>query len=158
MNIRIMGTLHASFNNGPGCRYVVFLQGCEHYCDGCQNPGSWKMDGGELWSVEELGEKICRELIYHHGYDGITLSGGDPYYQEQACIELIRYIQHRMYDHVNVCVYTGYTFDEVKDRDLTHAIDILIDGPYIKDLPPAAYVGSNNQKIIYLKTESKETF
>lgn len=52
--MRIAGINRCSFVNGPGARYVIFVQGCEHHCKGCQNPSTWDMNGGEEISVEAL--------------------------------------------------------------------------------------------------------
>ena len=79
--MRIAGVTPCSLVNGDGVRYVVFLQGCAHHCPGCQNPDTWDFDGGQETRVEWLAD-IIRQQKY---VDGITISGGDPFYQQAEC-------------------------------------------------------------------------
>ena len=83
--MRIAGVLTCSLVNGEGIRYVIFTQGCKHGCRGCHNPDTWDMGGGYEVSVEELAADIRK----HRMIDGITLSGGDPMYQEAECLLLL---------------------------------------------------------------------
>ena len=141
--MRIAGTLPCSLVNGEGIRFVVFLQGCAHQCPGCQNPETWDFSGGQ----EADPKRIAIQYMKHaHLLDGITLSGGDPFYQEKECLELLDLLP----DGTNVWVYTGFTFEEVEDRELTKRADAIVDGPYIesKRSETLPYRGSTNQRII----------
>lgn len=141
--MRIAGTLPCSLVNGEGIRFVVFLQGCAHRCPGCQNPETWDFYGGQEVDPEDIAEQYMKHA---HLLDGITLSGGDPFYQEIECLELLDLLP----DGTNVWVYTGFTFEEVKDRELTKRADVIVDGPYIesKRSERLTYRGSTNQRII----------
>ena len=138
--MRIAGILPCSFVNGEGARYVIFLQGCKHHCKGCQNPETWDFDGGK-----EIGEKeIAEDFRNRKLLDGITLSGGDPFFQQEACVELIDLL-----DGVNVWIYTGFEYDEISETELAKKANVLVVGKFIEDLKcDGQYFGSSNQKII----------
>lgn len=138
----IAGTLPFSLVNGEGVRFVVFLQGCGHHCPGCQNPETWDFDGGHEVSPRD----IVRQYRKHARLlDGITLSGGDPFYQEAECLKLLDLLPG-----VNVWVYSGFNYEEIKDRPLAKRADVIVDGPYIEALRTETlpYRGSTNQRII----------
>ena len=137
--MRIAGTLPCSLVNGDGIRYVVFVQGCGHHCPGCQNPETWDFDGGKEVELELIAANFKRRKHL----DGITLSGGDPFYQQEACLELLRLLPG-----VNVWIYTGFEYEEIKDTELAKAADVLVTGPYIEDMRcEGRMYGSSNQKI-----------
>ena len=138
--MRIAGLLPLSFVNGSGARYVVFLQGCAHHCPGCHNPDTWDFLGGFELEPDQIvaGYQRRARLL-----DGITLSGGDPFYQQEACVELLR-----MLPGVDVWIYTGFEYDEIKDTELAKMADVLVTGPYLKELHCEGQMyGSSNQEI-----------
>jgi anaerobic ribonucleoside-triphosphate reductase activating protein len=138
--MRIAGTNSCSLVNGEGIRYVVFLQGCAHRCPGCHNPDTWDFEGGHYIHPAALaGDIRCRSFI-----DGVTLSGGDPFYQEEECLELLARLPH----YLNVWVYTGFEYEEIKDRPLAKLADVLVTGPFIENLKCEGQMyGSSNQEI-----------
>lgn len=141
--MRIAGTLKASLNNGEGIRYVIFLQGCKHYCKGCQNPDTWDMNGGIEKDVEELAKEIQTELTKHPYYSGITLSGGDPFYQQEECVKLIKLL------NVNTWIYTGFLYEEINQTELAKIANVIVDGPFVESLKcEGKLYGSSNQRII----------
>ena len=78
MEIRLASDLQPdSIVDGEGIRTVLWTQGCSHHCKGCHNPKTWSFDGGIVVDVE----LVKRELAKVKGQDGITLSGGDPWFQ-----------------------------------------------------------------------------
>lgn len=89
----IMGRIHSeeSFGtlDGPGVRYVVFMQGCPNRCIYCHNPDTWSNATGKLVSVDELMQRIlsCRNFI---GKGGVTVSGGEPVMQKEFVLELLK--------------------------------------------------------------------
>lgn len=138
--MRIAGTMPCSIANGDGVRFVVFVQGCAHHCHGCHNPGTWDFAGGGAIKPADLAN-----MIKSHPYiDGVTLSGGDPFYQEAACLELMEHLP----EDTNLWVYTGFEYDEIKDRPLAKRADVLVTGPYIEELRCLGKMyGSSNQEI-----------
>lgn len=150
--MRLAGILSESVVDGPGVRFVVFAQGCLHHCPGCHNPATWDPGGGEEATVKSVLKQIKKKLKYIRG---ITLSGGDPFLQAEEMAELA--IEARKLD-LDIVTYTGYTYEELLERnlpggkDLLDATDILIDGPFIEEQKDISlpFRGSKNQRIIDL--------
>ena len=149
MKIRIAGIAEDSIVDGPGLRLTVFVQGCPHHCLGCHNPETHDPDGGKLMDTAEIIAKMDANPLL----DGITLSGGEPFMQPVACVELAKAAHER---GLNVWCYTGYTIEAIMGgrdngkRGLLKHIDVLVDGPYIDsqrtlELP---WRGSKNQRVI----------
>ena len=138
--MRIAGNpITCSFVNGPGARYVIFLQGCAHHCPGCQNPDTWDFSGGVEMSVEDIAADIKK----HRMIDGITLSGGDPFYQQSECLKLLDLLPG-----MNVWIYTGFEWSEIKGTMLAQCADGLVTGPFVQALKcEGKYYGSSNQEI-----------
>lgn len=85
-SIQTMGTV-----DGPGVRFVVFLQGCNMRCDYCHNPDTWSHDGAELLiDSAELAQRANRYRNYYGKTPGITVSGGEALCQQDFVIELFR--------------------------------------------------------------------
>lgn len=152
MSIKLASELEKdSIVDGLGIRSVIWTQGCEHKCPGCHNPGTHDINGGFEKSLEELKEEISKLELQ----DGITFSGGDPFYQPKECAELASYIKSF---NMNVWCYTGFTFEQLLKlskkepaiMNFLENIDILIDGPFIisKRSYSAKFRGSSNQRII----------
>jgi anaerobic ribonucleoside-triphosphate reductase activating protein len=84
--LNIMGYVDESEVNGPGSRAVVWVQGCLRECPGCFNPDSWSFEINELVSVDALAERI----ISNPNNEGVTFSGGEPFWQAPALAALAR--------------------------------------------------------------------
>lgn len=151
MQIRVAGIVSESVVDGPGIRFVVFVQGCPHHCLGCHNPETHDFQGGELREISALVDRINTMPMI----TGITISGGEPFCQAEECGELAERVKSL---GKNVVVYSGYTYEQIKYlaasdakvEKLLSLTDILIDGPYLEaqrdlNLP---YRGSANQRII----------
>lgn len=147
--MKVAGIVKESFVDGDGVRFVVFLQGCPHHCVGCHNQKTWDFDGGKEMSIDRVLASV--EARHASFYDGITLSGGEPYMQQEACIELVKRIKS-LWKHWNVWCYTGFTYEEVKDEPLTKYIDVLVDGRFVEEERDwnCRFRGSSNQRILYL--------
>ena len=76
--------------DGPGVRYVVFLQGCPLRCAYCHNPDTWDFSGGQEREAAELVQEICRYKMYFGDKGGVTVSGGEPLMQPAFVGELFR--------------------------------------------------------------------
>lgn len=138
--MKIAGILPCSFVNGDGARYVVFVQGCKHHCKGCHNPETWNFDGGYEIAAQDIAEDFKKRSLL----DGITLSGGDPFYQAEACLELLSLLPG-----VNVWIYTGFEYQEISETELAKKADVLVVGKFVEELKcDGQYFGSRNQKII----------
>lgn len=108
----MQGRIHSleSFGtvDGPGVRFVVFLQGCPMRCAYCHNPDTWALDGGTLMSVSEILEQYQRNIgFYKDG--GITVTGGEPLMQIDFVIELFTQAKEK---NIHTCIDTsGITFN-----------------------------------------------
>ena len=139
--MRISGVLTCSLVNGEGIRYVIFTQGCAHACEGCHNKDTWDFNGGYEVDLESLVADIKKR---RHYLDGITLSGGDPFYQHDECVKLLR-----MLPEMNVWIYTGFNYGDICDTELAKMADVIVDGPFVEELKcEGHYFGSFNQRII----------
>lgn len=159
--IRTAGITDESIVDGEGLRLVVFAQGCSHDCPGCHNPASHSFQGGQLTDVEKILEKIRRNPLL----DGITYSGGDPFFQTEAFLSLSRAIRKEFFsrDDFTIMAYTGFTFEELMSKEelylpLLREIDILVDGRFILEekslnLP---FIGSRNQRILDVRRSLME--
>lgn len=150
--IRIAGIVKESIVDGPGLRYVIFTQGCHHYCEGCHNQHTWDLKGGEPISISALVEKMQAEITELH--QGITISGGEPFIWSGPLARFCEQIR-RWNPNLDIMVYTGFRFAELNARShqlFLRYIDILVDGPFIKELadPTLKWRGSSNQRILYL--------
>ena len=122
MKIRLAGEMTTdSIVDGEGIRSVIWCQGCIHNCPGCHNPETHSFDGGFLKEVSTVLDEIS-ELEFQ---DGITLSGGDPMCQIDACLEIAK---HCKKIGLNVWCYTGYTYErliEMSKTNLDYLCEIL---------------------------------
>lgn len=164
--IRIAGIEKESTVDGEGVRYVIFTQGCNHNCPGCQNPQTHSFtDGNDVEITELLTDILINPLL-----DGITLSGGDPFFQAKECEKLALAVKKQ---GLTVWAYTGFIFEEFikfienkpcdkrinKDMiKLLKTVDILVDGPFIIDKKSldCIFRGSSNQRLIDVKQSLKK--
>lgn len=142
--------------NGDGLRVVLWTAGCSHHCEECQNPVTWNPDGGVPFGEQEKQE-IFEELAKSY-VSGITFSGGDPLHcaNEADVLALAREIRTKFPDKT-IWLYTGYLWDYVKTREIVDYIDVLVDGPYVKQLRDTQlhWRGSANQRVIDVKESLK---
>lgn len=145
-----------SIIDGSGIRTVIWFQGCKHNCLGCHNPETHDFDGGTIYDVDE----ICAKLDKLKYQNGITLSGGDPFFQAEAATIIAKYA-HKI--GLNVWAYTGFVYEALVNGDddkkeLLENIDVLVDGKFVlaqKSLN-CKFRGSTNQRIIDVKKSLAE--
>lgn len=139
--------------DGEGIRYSIYLAGCRHHCKGCHNKASWNPQAGSLLTQQKVDE-IINEINANPLLDGITFSGGDPFYNPEEFLPLIKTIKERT--NMNIWCYTGYTYEQLMNmkvcREILQLVDVLVDGKFIEDLysPYLEFRGSSNQRIIKL--------
>ena len=147
--MRIANTVNDSIVDGHGLRYAVFTQGCPHHCPGCHNPDTHDPAGGREESLEALIAGLDKNPLA----EGITLSGGEPFFQAAACAELARMTHAR---GKNVWTYTGYTYEQILKKNdpawnaLLAETDVLVDGPFLEKEQSYElhFRGSRNQRLI----------
>jgi anaerobic ribonucleoside-triphosphate reductase activating protein len=109
MKLRIHSFLAGSYANGPGCRAVLWTQGCPLRCPGCFNPTTHPFDQGQWVEVDDLVTRIQR---LGSRLEGVTISGGEPLAQRPAVSELLRLVKAQTL--LSVVLLTGYTWAEVR--------------------------------------------
>lgn len=135
--------------NGDGLRTVLWVAGCNHRCEGCHNPITWDINGGLPFdenAENELFDKLKPDYI-----SGITFSGGDPLHPNNRD-EVTRLAKkaRSLFPKKTVWLYTGYSFDEIKELEIMQYLDVLVDGEFKKDLldEKLHWKGSANQRVI----------
>ncbi len=125
--------------DGPGIRFVVFMQGCNLRCGCCHNPDTWDVKGGVEYTAEELLEKIKRYKSYFGKDGGVTVSGGEPLLQSEFTAELFRLCKE---DGINTCLDTsGSILNDAVKNLLKHTDRVLLDIKYTTDELYREYVG-----------------
>jgi pyruvate formate lyase activating enzyme len=98
--------------DGPGIRYVLFMQGCPMRCLYCHNPDTWEIGKGTPVSAEEIMEEYRKNRSFYRN-GGITVTGGEPLIQTDFLIELFRLAKA---EGVHTCIDTsGITYTEAND-------------------------------------------
>ena len=82
--------------DGPGIRFVLFLQGCHLKCKYCHNRDTWDINGGKYKSLEDIFEKIMKYKNYIHPNGGVTTTGGEPLLQVKFLIELFEKLKSQI--------------------------------------------------------------
>lgn len=140
-----------SIENGPGARVSLFVSGCRRHCPGCHNEQAWDFNYGEPYTQKHHDYII--DLLKQEEYAGLSILGGEPMEPENEpeLIQLCKDIRKECPSEKTIILYSGYMYDEIKDRELLKHIDWLIDGPYIEQLRDITleYRGSSNQSIIF---------
>lgn len=135
--------------NGDGLRVVLWVAGCNHQCEDCQNPITWDLTGG--LPFDEEAEKELFEALDKPYISGITFSGGDPLhpFNRSETFRLMRKVKEQ-FPNKTVWVYTGFLWEDFIENPKMKYIDVLVDGRFVKSLydEKLQWVGSSNQRII----------
>ena len=156
--MKIIKIFKETISDGFGFRYSIYFSGCEHYCEGCHNQETWKGDIGRLLDKEYMDE-IVEEINNNSMLDGITLSGGDPFFRPSELLEFLKEIKSKT--NKNIWSYTGYTYETLLEnpimRECLDYIDVLVDGKFeqINYDPNLYFRGSSNQRIINVRESLK---
>lgn len=149
--MRILNIYKETICDGPGLRYSIYISGCNHKCEGCHNPQSWNENEGVLLTPSFLDD-IVSEIKKNIFLDGVTISGGDPFFNPKELLLFLKKIKEETKQ--NIWCYTGYTLEYLLKHDEYSEplkyIDTLVDGPFVKSLynPNLFFRGSSNQRII----------
>lgn len=136
---------------GPGTRAVLWVQGCRLRCPGCISPAWMPFEPAIQLSPEQVIERLPLNEI-----TGLTFSGGEPMEQAGALAEVVRLA--RQWRDLDVICFTGYRYESLRKKPvesgvhrLLQHVDVLIDGPYVRELNNSLGLrGSTNQRIIHL--------
>lgn len=132
-----------SLCDGQGYRTVLFLQGCNLRCKGCQNKSTWDIEKGELVDSHDLALAIREQCVNKK----LTISGGEPLLQTEELIDLLEELKD-----FDLCLYTGHQIQDVPESVLKYLKYIKV-GPFIEELKTTTkpYVGSKNQEFMEVK-------
>lgn len=141
-------------NNGEGFRVTLWVAGCTHHCQGCQNPETWDFKGGQPFG-KEAHDYLFSELSKPY-IQGVTFSGGDPLCSAGEVTALAKEIKEKL-PGKDIWLYTGFTIEQIEANDklkqILPYVDVIVDGKYVKALRDVtlAFRGSRNQRIISIK-------
>ena len=150
--LRVAGVMRESIVDGPRIRMTVFGQGCPHHCKGCHNPETHDPKGGYLSHPENILKAIDQNPLLQ----GVTFSGGEPFFQAEEFAELGTEIKKR---GLHITTYSGYTFEQIISgieagkpgwKELLSVTDLLVDGKFILEEKSLnlLFRGSKNQRLI----------
>ena len=138
--------------NGEGIGVSLFVQGCQFHCKNCFNKVTWDFDGGKKFTKDTLNTIIS--LLNDEHIKRFSILGGEPlaeknmYDVSQTIIEIRKNVTD-----IIIWVYTGYTFEEVKQlkygKEILDNVDTIVDGRYVDELRDLTleFRGSSNQNI-----------
>jgi anaerobic ribonucleoside-triphosphate reductase activating protein len=162
--ISVAATREYSMREGPGIRYVIWVQGCSLKCKGCFNPHFWSQHGGSIKDVDSLLQEVIAARIKFPEIEGVTFLGGEPFEQAESLAKLSKKLHERDF---SIMVFSGYTLAELKDHQSSEyesrlnflaSIDLLVDGRYQQDKVDIdrPWVGSKNQEFHFLTERYSE--
>lgn len=125
--------------DGPGIRTVLFMQGCDLHCKGCQNRSTWNIEKGKKVDIDELVNELTKKVFNKK----ITISGGEPLMQKECLIELVTKLNDLGFD---IALYTVHQKEDVPSI-LLDKVKYLKTGNFIQELKTTVkpFVGSENQ-------------
>jgi len=133
-------------NLGPGRRIGIWVQGCSLACPGCLSPSLWDPSGGRRVDVRTLADALA---ALARDFDGITVSGGEPFEQYGALMAFCAYL--KSLSALTIVVFSGFRLDEIEhlhpDGAFREVLDYLIDGRYERHRHDGGWRGSSNQRL-----------
>lgn len=132
--------------DGPGIRFVLFLQGCHLQCKYCHNRDTWDMSSGEYKSIDDIFEKILRYKNYINlSGGGVTVTGGEPLLQVKFLIELFKKLKKA---NIHTCIDTSGMINITEDiKEVLKYTDlVLLDIKHINDEKCKKLVGFSNKQ------------
>lgn len=130
--------------DGPGIRFVLFLQGCHLQCKYCHNRDTWDVNGGEFKSLDDIFGKIMRYKNYIYPNGGVTMTGGEPLLQSKFIFELFKRLKK---EGIHTCVDTSGSLPLTDDiKNVLSVTDlVLLDIKHIDDAKCKELVGVSNK-------------
>ena len=149
-NSAVTGRIHSIQSlgalDGPGVRFVVFMQGCNLRCGCCHNPDTWDFSGGEIFTPERIVENAKHYREYFGTKGGITVSGGEPLLQAEFVREVFSFC-HK--EGINTCLDTsGSILNEDVKALLAETDRVLLDLKYTSDSLYRQHVGCDIKTVL----------
>ena len=153
-SIQTLGTL-----DGPGVRYVVFLQGCPLRCGCCHNPDTWDFGNKKTYTEEQIVDNVLKYKEYFGTQGGITISGGEPLVQAEFVKQVFSLCKDK---GINTCLDTSGAILNQAVKDALEFTDrVLLDVKYTSEDYYEKYVGCKMQSVIdfleYLNSKNIKT-
>ena len=143
--------------NGPGVRVSIFMQGCSFHCKNCFNPETWDFEGGQEFTEDTINKVL--ELSDKKEVKGLSILGGEPMHPTniEGTTKLAKAFKEK-YPEKNIWAWSGFKYEDIKDKDVFNYIDVLVDGQYKDELhdPTLKWKGSSNQRVIDIKESKKQ--
>ena len=132
--------------DGPGVRFVVFMQGCPLRCGCCHNPDTWELSGGTEYTPQEIIQKAVRFKEYFGEKGGVTVSGGEPLLQAEFVKELFELCHN---EGINTCLDTsGCMLDDAVKELLKVTDRVLLDVKYTDAEDYRRHVGCELSQVL----------
>lgn len=150
----MVGYIHSfeSFGtvDGPGIRFVVFMQGCPMRCLYCHNPDTWTTKCGKEYTPEEVAKRVLKYKSYISNGGGVTVSGGEPLLQAEFVTELFKILKEQ---GVHTALDTsGITYNENTAKKIDELLNytdlVLLDIKHIDDEEHKKLTGQSNKNVL----------
>lgn len=143
--------------DGPGVRVSIFMQGCVFNCKNCFNPETHDFNGGKEFTDETIARVL--ELAERPGIAGLSILGGEPMHPKniEGTTRLAKAFKKKFPDKT-IWSWSGFLFEDLKDKEVMKYIDVLVDGQYKDELHNflLKYCGSSNQRVIDVNASLKK--
>ena len=143
-------------SNGEGVRVSVFFQGCSFHCKNCFNPETWDFESGKEFNDDVINHIL--DLCDNEYIVGLSILGGEPLhpFNIKGSTKLAKEFKKK-YSDKNIWLWSGFLFENLKDKEIMKYIDVLVDGQYVDELndPTLKWCGSSNQRVIDVKKSFK---
>lgn len=139
-------------SNGPGVRVSIFFQGCSFHCPGCFNAETWDFDKGKEFTLDTINHVL--DLCDKDYIEGLSILGGEPMHPKNIeCVTRLAKTFKEKYPDKTIWTWSGFLFDDIKDKEIMNYLDVLVDGQFKIDEkdPTLKYKGSRNQRVIDVK-------
>ena len=151
--MRYANIKNLDISNGPGIRVSLFVSGCRRHCKGCFNEVAQSFEYGTRFGSETLVELL--RLLSNPHIKGLSILGGEPLEPENrvTVLDICKAVRVAFGAKKTIWMWTGYSWEDVKDLLVMEYLDVLVDGPFVEEqknlcLP---YCGSENQRVIDVK-------
>lgn len=154
MNWQLNKIQYPVYNLGEGKRIGIWVQGCDLGCKGCVNKTLWSSTGGKSISIVDVFNWVAS---IQNGFDGITISGGEPFQQYEQLISFLHLVKTKT--NLTIQCFSGYYLNELNknfpDKLFLKYIDTLVDGRYIEEQHDNSNIkGSSNQTVFKIIDEA----
>jgi anaerobic ribonucleoside-triphosphate reductase activating protein len=143
-------------SNGPGVRVSIFMQGCAFNCKNCFNPETHDFNGGKEFTEETINRVL--ELCSNEYIVGLSILGGEPMHPKniEGTTKLAKAFKEK-FPNKSLWVWSGFLFEDLKDKEVLKYVDVLVDGTYKDELHNflLKWCGSSNQRVIDVKKSLK---